>query len=46
MITYPEQYGVNRLQIRSEDEIHRMNIKGSNTLSYFAGKRWKIHPKW
>uniref|UniRef100_A0A1A9WG46 VWFA domain-containing protein n=1 Tax=Glossina brevipalpis TaxID=37001 RepID=A0A1A9WG46_9MUSC len=46
VITYPEQYGVNRLQIRIEDEIHRMNIKGSNTLSYFAGKRWKIHPLW
>ncbi|KAL9902927.1 voltage-dependent calcium channel subunit alpha-2/delta-3 isoform X2 [Glossina fuscipes] len=46
VITYPEQYGVNRLQIRIEDEIHRMNIKGSNTLSYFTGKRWKIHPQW
>ncbi|KAI8121433.1 Voltage-dependent calcium channel subunit alpha-2/delta-3 [Lucilia cuprina] len=46
VITYPELYGVYRLQIRTEDEIHRMNIKGSNTLSYFTGKRWKIHPKW
>ncbi|KAM7358603.1 voltage-dependent calcium channel subunit straightjacket isoform 2-T2 [Cochliomyia hominivorax] len=46
VITYPELYGVYRLQIRTEDEIHRMNIKGSNTLSYFSGKRWKIHPKW
>ncbi|XP_061394784.1 voltage-dependent calcium channel subunit alpha-2/delta-3 [Musca vetustissima] len=46
VITYPELYGVNRLQIRTEDEIHRMNIKGSNTLSFFNGKRWKIHPKW
>ncbi|XP_013110373.1 voltage-dependent calcium channel subunit alpha-2/delta-3 isoform X4 [Stomoxys calcitrans] len=46
VITYPELYGVNRLQIRTEDEIHRISIKGSNTLSFFTGKRWKIHPKW
>ncbi|XP_037933678.1 voltage-dependent calcium channel subunit alpha-2/delta-3 isoform X2 [Teleopsis dalmanni] len=46
VITYPEQYGVNRLQIRIEDDIHRLNIKGSNTLNYFNGKRWKIHPGW
>ncbi|XP_055909802.1 voltage-dependent calcium channel subunit alpha-2/delta-3 isoform X2 [Eupeodes corollae] len=46
VITYPEQYGVNRLQIRTEDEIHRLSIKGSNTLSYFSGKKWKVHPDW
>ncbi|XP_055843710.1 voltage-dependent calcium channel subunit alpha-2/delta-3 isoform X3 [Episyrphus balteatus] len=46
VVTYPQQYGVNRLQIRAEDEIHRLSIKGSNTLSYFSGKKWKIHPDW
>ncbi|XP_012158021.1 voltage-dependent calcium channel subunit alpha-2/delta-3 isoform X4 [Ceratitis capitata] len=46
VITYPEQYGVHRLAIRAENEIHRMNIKGENLLNYFGGKRWRIHPTW
>ncbi|XP_054735592.1 voltage-dependent calcium channel subunit alpha-2/delta-3 isoform X6 [Anastrepha obliqua] len=46
VITYPEQYGVHRLSIRAENEIHRMNIKGDNLLNYFGGKRWRIHPTW
>ncbi|XP_067644741.1 voltage-dependent calcium channel subunit alpha-2/delta-3 isoform X4 [Eurosta solidaginis] len=46
VVTYPELYGVHRLSIRAENEIHRMNIKGDNLLNYFGGKRWRIHPTW
>ncbi|XP_037905987.1 voltage-dependent calcium channel subunit alpha-2/delta-3 isoform X5 [Hermetia illucens] len=45
VITFPEQYGLNRLQIRSDNEIHRIHIKGGNVSSYFSG-HWKIHPDW
>ncbi|XP_049297302.1 voltage-dependent calcium channel subunit alpha-2/delta-3 isoform X1 [Anopheles funestus] len=46
VVTYPETYGVNRLQIRTEDEIHRIHAKGSNVASFFSGNNWKIHPDW
>ncbi|XP_032307102.1 voltage-dependent calcium channel subunit alpha-2/delta-3 isoform X8 [Drosophila ananassae] len=46
VISYPEQYGVSRMDIRTEQEIHRVNIKGTNIRSFFDGKRWKIHPDW
>ena len=46
VITYPESYGDFRLQVRTEDEIHRMILKGNNAKSFFSGNRWKIHPKW
>ncbi|EDW35840.1 GL17474 [Drosophila persimilis] len=46
VISYPEQYGVSRIDIRSEQDIHRVNIKGTNIRSFFDGKRWKIHPDW
>ncbi|XP_023033744.1 voltage-dependent calcium channel subunit alpha-2/delta-3 isoform X1 [Drosophila willistoni] len=46
VISYPEQYGVSRMDIRAEQEIHRINIKGTNIRSFFDGKRWKIHPDW
>ncbi|XP_041769971.1 voltage-dependent calcium channel subunit alpha-2/delta-3 isoform X3 [Anopheles merus] len=46
VVTYPETYGLNRLQIRTEDEIHRIHAKGSNVASFFTGNNWKIHPDW
>lgn len=46
VIAYPENYGANRIEVRSEDEIHRILAKGSNILSYFTGEHWKIHPDW
>ncbi|XP_030369817.1 voltage-dependent calcium channel subunit alpha-2/delta-3 isoform X2 [Scaptodrosophila lebanonensis] len=46
VISYPEQYGVSRLAIRTEQDIHRISIKGSNIRSFFDGNRWKIHPDW
>ncbi|KXJ73955.1 hypothetical protein RP20_CCG014670 [Aedes albopictus] len=46
VVTYPETYGVHRLQIRTEDEIHRILAKGSNVASFFSGINWKIHPDW
>lgn len=46
VVSYPELYGQNRLQTRSEDEIHRVNAKGTNVLNFFSGSNWKIHPDW
>lgn len=46
VITYPEPYGLNRVQIRYEDEIHRIVTKGTDVLNFFEGSRWKIHPDW
>ncbi|EAT48840.1 AAEL000121-PA, partial [Aedes aegypti] len=46
VVTYPETYGVHRLQIRTEDEIHRILAKGGNVASFFSGINWKIHPDW
>lgn len=46
VVTYPELYGQYRLQTRSEEEIHRVNAKGTNVLNFFSGSNWKIHPDW
>lgn len=46
VVTYPELYGQNRLQVRTEDEIHRVNAEGKNVLDFFSGSNWKIHPDW
>lgn len=46
VITYPEPYGSNRVQIRYEDEIHRIHAKGNDVLSFFEGHRWRVHPDW
>lgn len=46
VVTYPELYGQYRLQTRNEDEIHRVNAKGTNVLNFFNGSNWKIHPDW
>ncbi|KAM8713318.1 hypothetical protein ACLKA7_013609 [Drosophila subpalustris] len=46
VITYPERYGVNRMEPRTEQDIHRTYITGKNIRSFFDGKRWKIHPDW
>lgn len=32
--------------MRSEEDIHRMYIKGINVLEFFFGTRWRIHPEW
>lgn len=46
VLTIPEPYGLNRLQIRYEDEIHRIHAKGNDVLSFFEGHRWRVHPDW
>lgn len=46
VITYPEPYGQYRLQTRNDEEIHRLNTKGTNFLNFFSGSNWKIHPEW
>ncbi|XP_034475779.1 voltage-dependent calcium channel subunit alpha-2/delta-3 [Drosophila innubila] len=46
VITYPERYGVSRMEPRTEQDIHRTYITGKNIRSFFDGKRWKIHPDW
>lgn len=46
VVTHPELYGQYRLQTRSEEEIHRVNAKGTNVLTFFSGSTWKIHPDW
>ncbi|XP_060654964.1 LOW QUALITY PROTEIN: voltage-dependent calcium channel subunit alpha-2/delta-3 [Drosophila nasuta] len=47
VITYPEKYGVNRVEPPIEQDIHRTHISGGKTIrSFFDGKRWKIHPDW
>lgn len=46
VVTYPEIYGQYRIQTRIEDEIHRVNVKGTNVLNFFNGSNWKIHPDW
>lgn len=45
-LSIPTQYGKYRLQTRSEDEIHRENLKGTNIINFFNGSNWKIHPDW
>ncbi|XP_017839483.1 voltage-dependent calcium channel subunit alpha-2/delta-3 isoform X1 [Drosophila busckii] len=46
VITYPERYGVSRVEPRAEHDIHRTYITGKDIRSFFDGKRWKIHPDW
>ncbi|KRF79596.1 voltage-dependent calcium channel subunit alpha-2/delta-3 isoform X3 [Drosophila virilis] len=46
VISYPERYGVSRVEPRTEQDIHRTYITGKNIRSFFDGKRWKIHPDW
>lgn len=46
VITYPESYGLNQVQPRNEDDIHRMHTKGAKVLKFFEGKNWRIHPEW
>lgn len=46
VVTYPEVYGLNQVQARNEDDIHRMHTKGLDVLSFFRGKNWRIHPEW
>lgn len=46
-MTYPEPYGVNRIQIPTDDEIHRVHVKGINVSNFFnRNHTWKIHPDW
>uniref|UniRef100_A0A336LHN4 CSON011477 protein n=1 Tax=Culicoides sonorensis TaxID=179676 RepID=A0A336LHN4_CULSO len=45
VITYPG-YQSNRIQTRSEDEIHRIIHSKTDILSFFLGRNWKIHPDW
>lgn len=46
MVTFPESYGVNRIQPRAEDEIHRLLAQGHNLTEFFSGHHWSIHPDW
>ncbi|XP_055704194.1 voltage-dependent calcium channel subunit alpha-2/delta-3 isoform X3 [Phlebotomus papatasi] len=46
VVTYPESYGVNRIQPRTEDEIHRLLAQGHNLTDFFNGNHWSIHPDW
>ncbi|XP_059614107.1 voltage-dependent calcium channel subunit alpha-2/delta-3 isoform X2 [Phlebotomus argentipes] len=46
VVTYPESYGVNRIQPRTEDEIHRLLAQGHNLTDFFSGTHWSIHPDW
>ncbi|KAH8402487.1 hypothetical protein KR009_012344 [Drosophila setifemur] len=46
VISYPEQYGVSRVDIQIDKDIHRASIKGANIRSFFDGKGWRIHPDW
>lgn len=46
VITYPDSYGLNRVKIRNEDEIHRNYVNGYDLLSFFEGHRWRVHPDW
>ncbi|XP_055687320.1 voltage-dependent calcium channel subunit alpha-2/delta-3 isoform X1 [Lutzomyia longipalpis] len=46
VVTYPESYGVNRIQPRTEDEIHRLLAQEHNLTNFFNGNHWSIHPDW
>lgn len=46
VVTYPEVYGLNQVQARNEDDIHRMHTKGIDVLNFFRGRNWRIHPEW
>lgn len=46
VITYPELYGLNQMQARNEDDIHRMHTRGIDVLGFFRDKNWRIHPEW
>lgn len=46
VVTYPASYGLNRVHHNYEEEIHRINAKQFDLLSFFEGKNWKIHPDW
>lgn len=46
MVTIPESYGVNRIDVPPDEDIHRTVVNGSNLTQYFAGNHWSIHPEW
>ncbi|XP_070491988.1 voltage-dependent calcium channel subunit alpha-2/delta-3 isoform X2 [Chironomus tepperi] len=46
VISLPEEYGKFSIQPRSEDDIHREIVKGTNMHSFFNGSNWKVHPDW
>uniref|UniRef100_T1H0I3 Uncharacterized protein n=1 Tax=Megaselia scalaris TaxID=36166 RepID=T1H0I3_MEGSC len=46
VITYPEAYGINRIAVRNDEDIHRLIVNKNNISSYFAGDKWRIHPDW
>ena len=46
VVTYPEQYGQYRVQLKPNDEIKRLTNNGYDVTQFFIGSRWKIHPDW
>jgi hypothetical protein len=46
VISLPEEYGKFSIQPRSDDDIHREIVKGTNMHSFFNGSNWKVHPDW
>ncbi|XP_055376852.1 voltage-dependent calcium channel subunit alpha-2/delta-3 isoform X2 [Condylostylus longicornis] len=46
VVTYPEQYGLYRIDVQGEEEIHRVITKGLSISSFFSGSNWRIHPDW
>lgn len=46
VVTFPESYGVNRIEPPSEDEIHLLVTRGFNLTDFFSGNHWSIHPDW
>ncbi|XP_077284622.1 voltage-dependent calcium channel subunit straightjacket isoform X2 [Arctopsyche grandis] len=46
VVALPEPYGLKRLTLRPEDDIHRNHVKGNNVTHYFRDHRLRIHPDW
>lgn len=46
VITYPEPYGIFRIQHPTDSEMTLLKTKGYDMLSFFKGSHWKIHPDW
>ncbi|KAG4073749.1 hypothetical protein HA402_000973 [Bradysia odoriphaga] len=46
VIAIPQPYGLHRVKLKNEHDIHLLMNKGLNLTSLFAGNNWSIHPDW
>ncbi|XP_037045895.1 voltage-dependent calcium channel subunit alpha-2/delta-3 isoform X3 [Bradysia coprophila] len=46
VIAIPKPYGLYRVKLKNEHDIHLLMNKGLNLTSLFVGNDWTIHPDW